>query len=112
MLPKGTPLDPNQLNTIVDSTDLGFVVSVKNSGDVQVASVQVTITLKQSPKPISATVTIPLINPGATQTATFKNLPQPAFVTRTTLEVDVQPVKGETNPNNNSASYPVIFSFG
>jgi hypothetical protein len=33
-------------------------------------------------------------------------------VTRTTLEVDVQPVKGETNPNNNSASYPVIFSFG
>ena len=112
VLPKGTPLDPNQLNTIVDSTDLGFVVSVKNSGDVQVASVQVTITLKQSPKPISATVTIPLINPGATQTATFKNLPQPAFVTRTTLEVDVQPVKGETNPNNNSASYPVIFSFG
>ena len=54
----------------------------------------------------------PLINPGATQTATFKNLPQAAFVSRTTLEVDVQPVKGETNPNNNSASYPVIFSFG
>ncbi len=112
VLPKGTALDPNQLNTIVQSTDLGYVVSVKNSGDVQVASVQVTITLKQSPKPITATVAIPLINPGATQTATFKNLPQAAFVTRTTLEVDVQPVKGETNPNNNSASYPVIFSFG
>jgi hypothetical protein len=74
--------------------------------------VQVTITLKQTPKPITATTTIGLINPGATATATFKNLGQPAFVTRTTLEVDVQPVKGETNPNNNSASYPVIFSFG
>ncbi len=112
VLPKGTALDPNQLNTIVQSTDLGYVVSVKNSGDVQVASVQVTITLKQTPKPITATVSIPLINPGATQTATFKNLPQATFVSQTTLEVDVQPVKGETNPNNNSASYPVIFSFG
>ena len=112
MLPKGTQLSPTQLNTIVDSPDLGFVVSVKNSGDVQVASVQVTITLKQSPKPISATQTISLINPGQTQTATFKNLPQPAFVTRTTLVVDVQPVKGEKNVSNNSTSYPVIFSFG
>ena len=112
VLPKGTQLSPTQLNTIVDSPDLGFVVSVKNSGDVQVASVQVTITLKQSPKPISATQTISLINPGQTQTATFKNLPQPAFVTRTTLVVDVQPVKGEKNVSNNSTSYPVIFSFG
>jgi hypothetical protein len=112
VLPSGKALDPNQLNTIVQSTDLGYVVSVKNSGDVQVASVQVTLTLKQTPKPITATRTIPLINPGATQTVTFKNLPQAAFVTRTTLEIDVQPVKGETNPNNNSASYPVIFSFG
>jgi hypothetical protein len=112
VLPKGTQLDPSNLNTIVDSTDLGFVVSVKNSGDVQVASIPVTLTIKQSPKPITATVTIPLINPGATQTATFKNLPQPTFVSQTTLTVDVKPVKGETNPNNNSASYQVIFSLG
>jgi hypothetical protein len=112
VLPSGKALDPSTLNTIVDSPALGFVVSVKNSGDVQVAGIQVTITLKQSPRPITATTTIALINPGATQTATFKNLPQPAFVTKTTLEVDVRPVKGETNPNNNSASYQVIFSFG
>ena len=105
-------MSPSQLNTIVESTDLGFVVSVKNSGDVQVASVPVTLTIKQSPKPITATATISLINPGATQTVTFKNLPQPAFVSQTTLTVDVKPVKGETNPNNNSASYPVIFSLG
>jgi hypothetical protein len=112
VLPKGTQLSSSQLNTIVDSTDLGFVVSVKNSGDVQVASIPVTLTIKQTPKPITATVTIPLINPGATQTATFKNLPQPAFVSQTTLTVDVKPVKGETNPNNNSGSYQVIFSLG
>jgi hypothetical protein len=110
-LPKGQVLRESQLNTVVDSTNLGFQVTVENSGDVQVASVQVTITIKQS-KPITASQTISLINPGASTIVTFKNLPQPEFVTKTTLEVDVQPVPGETNPRNNSASYPVIFSLG
>ena len=110
-LPKNQQLSPTNLNTVVDTTNLGFAVQVKNSGDVQVASVQVTITIKQS-KPISATRTIALINPGDTATVTFKGLTQPQFVVRTTLEVDVRPVPGETNPSNNSASYPVIFSLG
>lgn len=110
-LPKGQALSETQLNTVVDSTNLGFAVTVENSGDVQVASVQVTITIKQS-KPITASRTISLINPGQSVTVDFKNLPQPAFVVRTTLEVDVAPVPGETNPHNNSASYPVIFSLG
>jgi CARDB len=110
-LPKNQQLSPTQLNTVVDTTNLGFAVQVKNSGDVQVASVQVTITIKQQ-KPISATRTIALINPGATATVTFKGLTQPQFVVRTTLEVDVQPVPGESNPGNNSQSYPVIFSLG
>jgi CARDB len=111
-LPSNKQLDPNNLTTVTAGTSLGFVVTVKNSGAVQVASVQVTITIKQPPKPITSTVTIPLINPGETKTATFKNLPSVNFVTRTTLEVAVAAVKGETNPNNNSASYPVIFSLG
>lgn len=110
-LPKNQPLSPTQLNTVVDTTNLGFAVMVKNSGDVQVASVRVTITIKQA-KPISATRTIALINPGQTVTVTFKGLTQPTFVVRTTLEVDVEPVPGETNPGNNSQSYPVIFSLG
>jgi CARDB protein len=110
-LPKGQVLSESQLNTVVDSTNLGFAVTVENSGDVQVASVQVTITIKQA-KPITASRTISLINPGQTVTVDFKNLPQPEFVVRTTLEVDVAPVPGETNPHNNSASYPVIFSLG
>jgi hypothetical protein len=110
-LPKGQTLSETSLNTVVDSTNLGFAVTVENSGDVQVASVQVTITIKQS-KPITASRTISLINPGQLVTVQFKNLPQPEFVVRTTLEVDVAPVPGETNPHNNSASYPVIFSLG
>jgi hypothetical protein len=112
VLPKGTQLSPTNLNTITESTKLGFVVSVKNSGDVQVASVPVTITLKQSPHPITATKKIALLNPGQSTTVTFSNLPQPVFVVKTTLEVDVKAVPGETNTGNNSAQYQVIFSYG
>ena len=110
-LPKNTPLSPTNLNTVVDSPKLGFTVTVKNSGDVQVTDVLVTLTIKQA-KPISVNRSIHILNPGDTTTVTFKNLPQPAFVVRTTLEVDVKPVPGETNPSNNSATYPVIFSLG
>jgi hypothetical protein len=110
--PSNKQLDPANPTIVTVNTKLGFVVAVKNSGDVQVVGVQVTITIKQAPKPISATRAIALINPGDTQTATFKNLPSVAFAIKTTLEVNVAPVKGETNPNNNSASYPVIFSLG
>jgi hypothetical protein len=112
VLPKGTQLSPTSLNTITESTKLGFVVSVKNSGDVQVASVPVTITLKQSPHPITATKTIALLNPGQSTTVTFDNLPQPVFVVKTTLEVDVKPVPDEKNVSNNTGSYQVIFSYG
>jgi hypothetical protein len=110
-LPKDQVLSTTRLNTVVDSTNLGFAVTVENSGDVQVASVRVTITIKQA-KPITASQTIALLNPGQSTVVKFKNLPQPEFVTKTTLQVDVQAVAGETNPNNNSASYPVIFSLG
>jgi hypothetical protein len=83
---------------------------VSNSGDIQVVSVEVTVTIKQTPKAITLNKTISLINPGDTATVAFKNLPPVNFAVQTKLNVDVKPVAGETNPNNNSASYPVLFS--
>ena len=74
--------------------------------------VKVTLTIQQQPSPIVATQTIDSINPGEEKTVTFKNLGQVQFATKTTVRVDVQPVKGEANTDNNSAEYPVIFSLG
>ena len=59
-----------------------------------------------------ATKTVDVINPGESKTVTFTDLGQVAFATRTTVKVDVQPVEGEANADNNSAEYPVIFSLG
>ena len=111
-LPSGTPLSTTQETTVTAGTDLGFVVSVQNSGDSQVVRIKVTLTIKQPPQPIVANGTIPVINPGETKTVTFTKLGTVQFATKTTVSVDVAPVTGESNPDNNSASYPVIFSLG
>jgi hypothetical protein len=111
-LPKNTPLSTTQLNTVTASTDLGFAVTVQNSGDVQVVQRHVTITLTTSPKPITLTQKIARLDPGQQTTVTFTNLPAVTYATQLTLKVDVETVTGETNASNNSYSYPIILSLG
>jgi hypothetical protein len=110
-LPAGKPLSTTQENTVVAGTDLGFDVTVENSGDSQLVQINVTLTIQQS-SPITSTRKIPIINPGEKKVVRFTNLGTPSFATSTQLKVVVEAVKNETNPDNNSASYPVIFSLG
>ena len=111
-LPSGTVLSTDQENIVTAGTDLGFAVLVKDTGDNQEVQVKVTLTIQQQPSPIVATKTIAAINPGEEKTVTFTNLGQVQFATKTTVRVDVQPVKDEANTDNNTAEYPVIFSLG
>ena len=112
-LPDGKKLDPSTDNTITASADLAFQVAVQDSGDFQESFVKVTLTIAKSPKPITQTKTIDLINAGETKTVTFANFsPSPPFGVPTTLKVDIEPVPGERTISNNSAEYKVIFSFG
>jgi CARDB protein len=111
-LPSNTVLSTDTENIVTAGTDLGFAVVVKDTGDSQEVQIKVTLTIQQQPSPIVATQTIASINPGEEKTVTFKNLGQVQFATKTTVRVDVQPVKGEANTDNNTAEYPVIFSLG
>ncbi len=111
-LPKNQQLSTTAENTVVASADLAFQVNVKDTGDSQEVSIQVTLTIQKSPTPIVKHSTIELINPGQTVAVVFKDLGQPPFGVKTTVKVDVQPVPGEKNTANNSAEYPVIFSLG
>jgi hypothetical protein len=109
--PEGKALQVGADNTVTATADLSFDVSVKNSGNSQEVSVPVRLTLQQTPSPITKTQTIRLINAGETKTVTFGNLGQIVqFGKPTTLKVEVEPVKGETNTKNNAYSYPVIFT--
>ena len=111
-LPSGKSLSETQQNTINGvSTNLGFAVAVKDSGNFQEAGIKVTLTIQQN-HPIVKTQTIDLINPGQTKTLTFTNLGEVTFALPAHVNVDVKPVPGETKVDNNKASYPVLFSLG
>jgi hypothetical protein len=111
-LPANQELSQTTENTVTATTDLGFAVTVEDTGDSQEVQIKVTLTIQQSPTPIVQTKTIDLINPGEQKTVTFRNLGQVQFATKTTVKVDVAPVPHEVRTSNNSASYPVIFSLG
>lgn len=109
-LPTGQELSTSTENIIKATSDLGFEVTIKDSGDSQEVHIEVTLTIQKSPNPIVQTKTIDLINAGETATVTFTNLGQVPFVQRTFVKVDVKPVPAEKNTTNNSAQYPVLFS--
>jgi hypothetical protein len=56
------------------------------------------------------TQTVDLINPGQQKSVTFSDLGQVPFAQKTQVNVDVAPVPGEHNTDNNKASFPAIFS--
>jgi hypothetical protein len=111
-LPSGQQLSTSTETTIETSTELGFEVGVTNTGENQEVGVEVTLTIPKATSPIVRKGTIDVIDPGETKTVRFSELPEVDFGERTTVQVSVKPVAGETNTGNNSAEYPVIFSLG
>ncbi len=111
-LPAGTLLSTSTETTIVAKTDLGFEVTVEDTGDNQEVQVGVTLTVLQSPSPIVKKAVIDTINPGEQKTVIFNNLGPVQFATKTSIKVEVTPVPGESSTANNTAEYPVIFSLG
>ena len=112
VLPAGTLLSPSAETTIVAKTNLGFEVTVEDTGDNQEVQVNVTLTILQSPSSIVKKAVIDQINPGEQKTVVFNNLGPVQFAKKTSVKVDVTPVPGEKSTANNSAEYPVIFSLG
>ena len=107
----GATLSTSDLNEIVATTDLSFQVTFENSGDSTETGIQVTLTIQKSPEPIVRRQTVDVTEPGQEKTVVFRNISNVPFVRRTNLQVEVNEVPGETNLTNNTAEYPVIFSY-
>ena len=60
-----------------------FTVTVKNSGCAQEVGLRVTLTIQQSPKPIKARKTIPLIDSGNEESVSFSGLGLPPLDQKT-----------------------------
>ena len=110
--PGGHVLSETNENTVTASTDLAFAVTVHDGGDSQEVGIKVTLTIDKTPTSIVRTKTIDLINPGQDVTVSFSDLGSVPFARKTFVHVDVARVPGESDPTNNKASYPVIFSLG
>jgi hypothetical protein len=114
-LPSGTDLSRDTLNTVEASEELGFAVTIEDTGCSQEVRIPITLTIRKQPTSIVKRQTVAIINPGEEQTVTFRRIGQVPFATRTEITVEVEPVKGpprETRTDNNTAQYPVIFSLG
>jgi hypothetical protein len=107
--PGGQELVRGEDNTVEQSADLAFEVLVENSGESQETQVQVTLIVRQDPQ-IRKEQTIDVINPGEEKTVTFTGFENLEFSAQTTLQVQVEPVEGEANTDNNTAEYPIIFT--
>ena len=102
--PSGRELSTEETNTIQLSTDLTFTVTIENSGCAQEVGLKVRLTVQQSPRPITAQRTIDLIDPGDEATVNFPDLQDrsPDLDQGTSITVEVDPVPGESNTNNNN----------
>jgi hypothetical protein len=106
--PAGTILSTQSETTVHISTELAFVVAVKDGGDSQEVQVQVKLTIPVQPNNIVKVATIPVIDPGETKTVTFKNFSTLPTGEPLRVKVEVKPVKGEQNTANNSYDYPIL----
>jgi hypothetical protein len=107
VLPAGTQLGSSE-TTVHISTELAFVVGVKDGGDSQEVQIQVTLTIPTQPNPIVKTATIAVIDPGEIKTVTFKDFSTLPPGEPLHVKVDVKPVKGEKRVDNNTAEYPIL----
>jgi hypothetical protein len=110
-LPGGKVLDEDADNTITLTPELQIEVTVENSGDAQEVQVPVRLTLQQSPEPITKTKVIPVIDPGQQVRVVFGDFDRAQIGEQTQLKVEVEPVQGEENTENNTEQFPVTFLF-
>ena len=104
--PAGTQLSTDTETTIKASTDLAFDVSVKNTGENQEVSVEVTLTIPKETTPIVKKQTIDLLDIGETKTVTFKDFPEVPFGEKTSVQVSVKPVRVSRTPATTAPSTP------
>jgi len=109
-LPSGQLLSTTTETTIKVTDQLAFEVGVEDTGESQEVGIKVTLTIPKQPDPIVKAATIPIIEQGETKSVTLTVGALVPFGEQTTVKVDVDPVKGETNTTNNTAEYPVIFT--
>jgi hypothetical protein len=110
-LPKGTELSTTTQLPVVASNNLGFEVTIEDSGDSSEVGIPVTLTIKQGGNPpIAVHKKLAFINAKERKSVFFRNIQVTQFGSPSQVTVKVDPVPNEHNTSNNTATYPVLFS--
>lgn len=112
-LPSGTTLASGQNSTIQASEQLKWRVTVENGGDVDLTNVVVksSFSYPSNPsEPQEVEGAIESLPAGETGTVELAGPTDLSFGEQGTLSIEVVPVDGEGNTDNNSAEYPVTIT--
>ena len=112
--PGSITLTPGIAETIPESSNLHWAVTVQDGGGFVENNVKVSASLSYGSSPVDVqTSTITTINPGQQVVVSVPG-PQASAVklgTLGVLRVEVAPVPGEQNVANNAADYPITVTF-
>ncbi len=108
--PADLQLSASEQNRITLASDLAFAVVVRNSGDVQLTDVRVRFTLLQQGGRVRKTEVIDVLNPDQDRVVRFSDFADLNIAEASVLRIALLPVEGESNLDNNSEEYDVIFS--
>jgi hypothetical protein len=110
--PSGMALVGDSENSLKASDSLTFEVEVENQGEATESEVAVSINLTAPGRPSPQKVDghIPSIAPGERKTIELTGLASDAGGQPALLRVEVGPVPGEANTQNNVGEYNIVFS--
>jgi hypothetical protein len=103
-------LQPGVSNRIAASSDLTFTVTFANQGDNAEENVPVRLRIRGGGRPISKTVRVEQTQPGTNAEASIPLGQAPPIGVPVEIEVTVQKVPGEEKTDNNTQTYPAIFT--
>jgi hypothetical protein len=109
-LPSEQRLAPGSLTTVQASDQLKWRITIENGGDFTEAGVVITATFSYPDTPNEADTketSVATIDPGDTTSVEIPGPTNPVFGEQGTLKIEIEPVSGETNTDNNAAEYPV-----
>jgi hypothetical protein len=103
-------LSPDAANRIPASGDLSFTVTLTNAGENEESDVPVKLSITGAGRPINAETTVDSTQPGESATAEIPLNQTPPVGTPVTIKVTVDKVPGEDKTDNNSESFPAVFT--
>ena len=102
-------LEPDSPNRIPYAADTEFTVQFTNSGEHDEQDVRVVLRIEGGPKPISVSRRVASVAAGAQATATLALGQRPPLGSPVTIRVEVRPVPGEENRDNNTSEFNAAF---